>query len=97
MERRRGIKTPAPNVREYICVAASAAFMYQPSIPTTFIMSVFEIEKMITKLATLRDSTPSEVTGAPPDYNQLITRWQTILSKYREHTAIESELFSQES
>ena len=96
--KRYRVRIPAVNGQQYMCVNATKAFMYQPSIPTTFIMSVYEIERTINKLTTLRrDSQTGGVTGDAPDLNRLIVNWQSILTTYRAHTQSESALFSQET
>ena len=84
--------------KTFACISAVDANQWQPSVPTTFVLSVYEIEMILDRLRLLANPTSATTnSGIQPNVTKYIKNWESILETYRSHNVDQASVFSQES
>jgi hypothetical protein len=84
--------------KAYTCVSAVDVNQWQPSVPTTFVLSVYEIELILDNLKTIANPTLNTTNaGSKPNMTKYINNWESILKTYRSHNLDQASMFTQES
>ena len=87
------------------CLYMFDTYAWQPAHTTTYILPVYEIENVVTKLNTLiKRMNSSQLSGGVREVSKTILQlqnqtknWQTVLSNYREYNSDLTAMFSAET